>query len=186
MVAISIQPHAERAQRALHRIKNGVPRAMAPAINRSLEKGRTTVKREIRKVYLIKAKDIPLRLVRASYARLAGEIRIQQGMLPLGKFEVKPRGVQRRKKNTILHVRVKRSGGGPLPHAFNVFAGGYLGPYQRTGKERLPIRKLMTIGAPIMASQPEVGPNVNRDMGDTLAKRVDHEIKRVMAANEGK
>jgi hypothetical protein len=58
---------------------------------------------------------------------------------------------------------------------------GYIGPFTRVGKARLPIRKRIAIGAPIMASQPNVGPAVNKAMGDTLAKAMDQQIKRVMA-----
>ena len=171
-----------KATRALGHIKNGVPRALVPAINRSLSSGRTTLKREIRKNYLIKAKDIPITMRGANYGHLGGDLRIKQGMLELGKFKVKPRGMQRRKAKKPITVQVKVSGGGKLlRHAFMTDALNYAGPYQRKGKSRLPIKALLTIGAPIMASQPTVGPAVNKSMGDTLDKRIDHEIKRVLA-----
>ena len=170
-----------RLERTLGHIKNGVPRAVAPAINRALDKGRTTVKREIRKEYLIKYGDIPIKVQRANSASLNGAVVIRDGMLPLNKFKVSPRGVTKRR--TLIRAQVKRHGGGGiLRHAFNTTLG-YPGPYERMGDARLPIRKLLTIGAPIMASQPTVGPEVNRQMGDTLAKRLDHEMLRIL--NQG-
>jgi hypothetical protein len=168
--------------RALDGIVQGVPKALAPAINRALATGRTTVKREIRKEYLIKAKDIPLTVHRATFGNLNGSIRVKDGMLDITKFKYRPKGVQRRKNKKPLFVQVKRSGGGIVQRGF---VSG-LGPFQRrSAAPRLPIRRILTIGAPIMATQPAVGPAANKAMGDALAKRLDHEMKRVMASAGG-
>jgi|SRR5215471_3196678 len=165
--------------RAVAHIERGVPRVLVPAINRALSSGRTTVKREIRKHYLIKPSDIPMKVRQANSTTLGGAIELRQGMMDLGKFKVSPRS--RTKRRRVIRAQVKVGGGGLLPHAFNTPLA-YPGPFERVGKSRLPIRKLITIGAPIMASQPSVGPAVNKAMGDTLAKRIDHEIKRVLAS----
>jgi hypothetical protein len=173
-----------RLIRSVGHIRDGVKKVLAPAINRALDKGRTEVRREIRKEYLIKQKDIPIAMKRANYSRLSGEVRVQSGMLNLGIFPVRPKGVQRRKNKRLIHARVKRSGGGAtLRHAFFIPSGG---PYSRIGPSRHPIFMLKTIGAAIMASQPAVGPAASKGMGDTLAKRIDHEIERVMARAGGK
>lgn len=183
MVALTLNgAQVEKLTRAVGHIRNGVPRALAPAINRSLDKGRTEIRREIRKEYLIKQKDIPMRVVGASQARLSGAIIIQQGMLDLSKFKIKPRGVQRRKKKKPIHAQVKVGGGGFIGNAFMTSLGG---PFVRKGAARLPIKKLVTIGAPIMATQPTVGEAANKAMGDTLDKRIDHEIKRVLSSAGG-
>jgi hypothetical protein len=184
MVAIQVDAkQMKHLRNVVRNIEKDVPKVLAPAINRALDKGRTTVKREIRKVYLIKAKDIPVVVHGANVNRLSGEVVIRQGMLPLNLFKVRPSGVQRRKHKKPVFAQVKRSGGRIMRSAFvpaNV--GGYVGPFIRAaGAGRLPIHKLFTIGASIMATQPTVGPEVNKQMGDTLAKRIDHEIERVMA-----
>jgi hypothetical protein len=174
-----------KLDRAVGHIKDGVPKVLVPAINRAVEAGRTAVRREIRKVYIIKQKDIPVKLKRATRANLTGEIRISQGMLELGKFKVSPRGVVRtRRRRRPLHAQVRKGGsGGDIPDAFNISFAGYIGPYRRVGASRLPIRKLLAIGAPIMASQPTVGPVAIKVIGDTLDKRIDHEIKRVLSTS---
>ena len=171
-----------KLERAMRDIKNGVPRVMAPAINRALAKGNTVVKREIRKDYLIKAKDIPTKVHRATFSTLKGHIRIQQGMLDASKFRYTPKF--RSKRNKPLFVQVKTHGsGGVIKRGFVTGAGA---PYQRrSAAPRLPIRKILVIGAPIMATQPGVGPAVNKAMGDTFAMRLDHEINRVMASAGG-
>jgi hypothetical protein len=171
-----------RLERAVRQIADGVPRVLAPAINRALNKGRTTVKREIRKQYVIKAKDIPVMVRGANRARLSGEVRIQQGMMDLAKFKVTPKGVQKRKHKRPIRAQVRVGGGKLIPHGFvAAMPSGYTGPFTRKGPDRLPIRHRLTIGAPIMASQPTVGPAVNKAMGDELAKNIDSQIVRVMA-----
>jgi hypothetical protein len=104
-------------------------------------------------------------------------------MLPLDKFKVQPRGMQHRKVKRVLYAQVKKSGGASLPNAFYIPAGG---PFQRRGQSRLPIKRLLTIGASIMASQPNVGPAAGKAMGDALDKRIQHELKRVLESAKGK
>jgi len=172
-----------RIERATRDIKNGVPRVLAPAINRALSSGKTVVSREIRKIYTIKHKDIPMALHRARYASLNGQITIKQGMLGADKFKYRPkvRGSRRRE----LFVQIKKSGGGIVKRGFVTSHMGE-GPFQRRSTAgRLPIRKVIAIGAPIMATQPSVGPAANKAIGDTFAKRIDHEIKRVLANPKG-
>jgi hypothetical protein len=184
MVALQIDTsQLKKMTSTLAGIPDGVRKALVPAINRALSSGQTTVKREIRKEYLIKAKDIPTKLHRARYASPVGHVRIDQGMLGVDKFSYKPKAVQKRKNKKPIFVQIKRSGGGIVARSF-VLSGK--GPFQRrSAAPRLPIRKLLAIGAPIMATQPHVGPAVNKAMGDTLAKRIDHEIKRVLASYGG-
>lgn len=167
--------------RALGHIKDGVPKALVPAINRALDRGKTTVHREIRKVYLIKQKDIPMVVKGANAGNLTGKIIIESGMLPLDKFKVAPRGFRKRKGPIFAQVKV--GGGGTMPGAFYIPTGG---PFIRPGSDRYPIEKLHTIGAPIMASQPSVGPAANKAMGDSLDKEIDRNIKRVLASAGGK
>ncbi len=206
MVAINIDSSdMKRIEKTLRGIKNGVPRVVVPAINRALSSGQTTIKRQIRNNYTIKYKDIPTKVRRATRHTTTGEaggdITVKQGMLDLNKFpftpkkpfslagwyakqtgvKITPHPIVRRSARRIMHATVRKGGGGNIPHGFTAaMPSGYLGPFTRKGKERLPIKKRQAIGAPIMATQPGVGPVVNREMGDTLAKRLDHELKRVL------
>lgn len=186
MVALTLHTaQMKKLQRAVAHIKDGVPKVLSPAINRSLNAGRTAVRREIRKEYLIKQKDIPIRVSGASRARLNGQIIIQQGMLDASKFFYRPIAVQRGRARRPLFVQIKKGGGGYISGGFIASVGGADRPVQRTQPARLPIRRIITIGAAIMASQPTVGPAVNKAMGDTLDKRIDYEMKRVLARAGG-
>lgn len=170
-------------EHVLKNVKDGVPRVLAPAINRALESGRTVVKREIRQHYVIKAKDIPVKIQRATRSNPQGAMVLADKMLDLGKFNVSPSRLLKRKRT--IRAQVKVGGGGPLPGAFHTPLT-YPGPYVRKGRSRLPIVKLLAISAPIMASQPSVGPAVEKAMGDTLEKRIDHELERVLHGAGGK
>ncbi len=178
MIAIDSR-QLKHLQRVLSDIKNGVPRVLVPAINRSLASGQTAVRREIRKIYTIKQKDIPTTVHRARYSSLQGEIRITQGMLGAEKFIYNPKFPVRRRRQ--MFVQIKKTGGGYVARGFAT--NRLTGPFQRRSQApRLPIRKIIAIGAPIMATQPTVGPAANKAMGDTLAKRIDHELNRVLAS----
>ena len=180
MVTINIDPsQLKRLTKVLSHIKDGAPKVLSQSINRALNKGRTEIRREIRKEYVIKQKDIPIRVVGSTPIRLGGAIIIKDTMLDLGKFKIRPLGVQRRKNKRPIHAQVRTRGGGNIPHAFMTTLP-YPGPFVRRGQERLPIKKLVTIGAPIMASQPKVGAAANKAIGDTLAKEVDRNIKRML------
>ena len=183
MVSINIDTkQMERMAKQVAHIKDGVPRVMAAAMNRALSKGKTVVKREIRKVYLIKARDIPITVVRATFTRMNGQIMIQSGMLPLSDFPHVPRSVTKRTRGKPIKATVKVGRGGTLRTGFlTQFKSGHIGIFRRVGKERLPIGELRSIGAPIMAAQPQVGPAANKAIGETMAQRLDHEIKRVLA-----
>ena len=184
-----------KLQRTMQGIKDGVPKVLVPAINRALASGRTAVRREIRKEYLIKQKDIPIKVAKASHSTLGGSVTVAQGMLPLDKFKLRPKfnlaswyagqtgvnitpHVHRKRKAKPIFAQVKKGGGGTLRGGFYIPQGG---PYVRRGSSRLPIKRLVTIGASIMAAQPSVGPAASKAMGDTLDKRLDHEIRRVLA-----
>lgn len=170
-----------KLERLLGHIKDGVPKALSGAINRTVNKGRTEVKREIRKVYEIKAKDIPVRVVGSSRTRLSGAVIVADHMLALKQFRIRPPGVQRARKR-IITATVRKGKGGAIPHGFVAqMESGHIGVFTRVGKSRLPIRERLAIGAPIMANQPSVGPAVNKAMADTLAKAIDQQIKRVQA-----
>ena len=188
MVALTISgEQMDRLTKSLGKIRDGVPKALAAAINRTLNKGRTEIKRAIRKDYVIKAKDIPAKIKGASRYNPNGQLFIRDSMIDLNKFIVRPRGVQRRKNKKMLFVQVKTKGGKLMPHAFvAAMPSGYVGPFERRGKESLPIDKLFAIASAIMASQPHVIKAARDAMNETLDKSIGQQIDRVMAQAGGK
>jgi hypothetical protein len=184
MVGLTIDAkQLKRLEWVIGHIEGGVEKAVSGAINKTLSKGKTTVKREIRKIYEIKAKDIPVSLTKAHPGSQQGEIRVEDGMLALIQFKVRPRTVMRKGgRRRIIQATVRRGKGGAIPHGFiGQMASGHVGVFTRVGKTRLPIGERLSIGSPIMASQPSVGPQVNKAMGDAMEKNMDNQIERVLA-----
>ena len=163
-----------RLTKAIGHIKDGVPKAVRPAVWRALELGRTEIKREVRKAYVVKAGLINVRL---QMEGMNGTASVEHpGMLKLYDMKLNPKGVQTRKQKKPVFAQVKVGGGGTMPGAFVAqMQSGHVGVFIRqAGAGRNPINELHTISPPIMASQPAVGPAVN--------KRMDHELRRVLAS----
>jgi hypothetical protein len=181
MVEISIDASAlKKLIKVVGFIRNGVPRVLVPAINRGLTHGRTVLKREITKQYTIKAKDIPTKVKPANYTNLNGYVTVKQGMLGLEKFRHTPVSPPKHPRMVRAEVRIGR--GGNIPHGFvQRMPNAFVGIFTRYGKERLPIKRLLTIGAGIMASQPGVRGTVAREMRDTTVRRVHHEVDHLLA-----
>jgi len=188
MVEIELDASAMlKLSKALDGIKNGVPRVLAPSINRSLNHGRTVIKREIRKDYTIKARDIPTVMHYATRERLGGAITIRSGMLDLMKFKVRPDMPPRQSgvavaNRRMVHAEVRVGRGGNLPHAFVArMPNAVVGVFSRVGKARLPIKRRLAIGAPIMASQPHVQDAAGKAMQETLIKRINSQVERLLS-----
>jgi hypothetical protein len=180
MVEIELDPSAVRKLiNTVGFIKDGVPKVLLPAMNRTLNHGRTVLSRAIREDYTIKAKDIPVRVKYPNLSRLAGSVYIQQGMLGLEKFKHTPKDPPKHPR--MVHAEVRIGRGGNIPHAFVAkMPNGFVGIFTRVGKARLPIKRRLAIGASIMASQPHVRTKTGLAMRDMLIKRVNHEVDRVL------
>jgi hypothetical protein len=178
MVALTIDTRGlGKLQRALGRIAGGVPKALRPAVDAALQNGKQELKKAIKAQYLIQDSDIHMELETTAYG---GSITIKGGMLRLTRFPHHPSSAPGGRMPALMFAQVKVGGGGVMPGGFMTASGD--GIFIRSGgASRLPINKLLTIGAPIMASQPSVGPVANKAMGDDLDKRIDAAIKGVLA-----
>jgi len=162
-------------------IKNGVPRVLVPSINRAVNHGRTVMKREIREDYTIKAADIPVRTRYANPLNLGGAVWIKQGMLGLEKFKHTPKNPPKHPR--MVHAEVRIGKGGNIPHGFvQRMPNAFVGIFTRVGKARLPIKRLLAIGASIMASQPHVRNKVISEMRSTFVRRMDYHMERLLKA----
>jgi hypothetical protein len=170
-----------RVRRKLDKVKGGANKALARAMNRTVRAGRTELSRGVRAVYLIKQKDLysTLKIRNASPGNLSAEIRSSYtGMLKLFDFKVSPRNPSRK---ATVHAQVRVDGGGSISSGFiGQMASGHIGVFMRRGSNRLPIRELRTISAPIMISQADVSEPVGRKMDETFKKRIDHEVSRLL------
>jgi hypothetical protein len=176
----------QKAYKALANIKDGAPRALSRGINDALKRGATIVKREIRKAYLIKYRDVPIETRLSDPGSLAGSLEVRHaGMLKLYDFKVSPRGVQKRAKKSPITGKVRVDGGGVISHGFIArMSSGHVGAFVRDSTKKMPskpwkdqIKELHTINAAIMVGGERVAPLVEEGVQEHFEKRIDHHIK---------
>lgn len=149
-------PEVIKALDRLHR--DLVDKAMATAINRTLERGRSEAVRQVRDRYNIKAGDVRqvLRIRRASSK--AGAV-VLEGVLygdsRTRSVNVIKFGARELRKQKGTSVRIKRAGSKRIIRgAFIANAGRTV--FRRKGKARLPIEPVQTIGPVQMFGAREV------------------------------
>lgn len=170
-------PDVIKALDRLHR--DLVDKAMATAINRTLERGRTEAVRQVRERYNIKAGDVRqvLRIRRASPK--AGAVLLEgvlYGDSRTRSVNVIKFGARVLRKAKGASVQIRRSGGKKIiKGSFIANAGRTV--FRRKGKDRLPIEGVQTIGPVQMFGSREV-------LGATAAhmtRQFDVEFQRAAA-----
>lgn len=148
-------------------IKNGVPQALAGAINDTAKQERTQISKKIRERFNVKKRDLDKRIsiTKATQRKISGGIHIEKSKrLGLQYFGAKQVGST--KRATVKRVatklgtsQLKTRGGGVMAAIEKgkrrLYLGAFMGPYpgalavklhggvfQRDGKSRLPIHKL--------------------------------------------
>lgn len=175
-----------RAETLLGEIKGALPKVQSNAINRSLVSARAEAVRSVRQEYAIGAdavrKTIVVRI--ASMANPVGCILSSGSPIALSKFDVSPKRPQGGKNQTPVTVRVKLAGGRkPIKHAFVAkVSSGHIGVFIRAGKKRYPIKQLYGPSVPQMLGSEKVSKKIEAKAMETLDKRLDHEINRVLEA----
>lgn len=172
----------EKAERMLAHIPGAAPRAMSNAINRATDSAKTEAARKAREQYYITHKDVlsTMKMYRASAQDLTASVVSRGNLIALPKFRVTPAKPQPRRKKPIT-VRVKRGQGGPVRKAFVAgMRSGHTGVFMRSGKKRFPIEQMFGPSVPQMLESRSVNAWVSQKANETLDKRLDHEINRVL------
>ncbi|OLN21405.1 hypothetical protein BTO30_14895 [Domibacillus antri] len=181
MITLTVE-QLEKARAALIEVPNGLPKAVMRAVNRSAQSARTEAGRAARQEYHIKQADVTstIRIHRASMGDFGASVVSKGSVIPLIKFRVNPKAPNPKRKRPIT-ARVKKGGGGPIPGAFVAqMRSGYIGVFSRVGKPRLPIEQLYGPSIPQMLGSDTVSAWVENKAYDTLQKRLDHEISRLV------
>lgn len=165
----------------LGQLHKKAPTVMARALNRAAQTARSTSVNEIRKEYVIKAKDIrsTMRIKKASRSKLGALLVSCGNLIPLDQFKFKPKQPRPKNPPKSLKVSIKKTGYKDLFHAFVADIGG-LKIYQRTTTKRLPIRRLTGPAVPQMLGQNNIRQRVLQSAYETYEKRLDHEINRTL------
>lgn len=175
----------DRAENMLKHIPKSAPKALARAINRAANSARTEAGRKARETYHINHKDVisTIRIDRATSMSLAAKVTSRGNTVSLAKFRVTPKQPAPKRKIPIS-VRVKRGEGGPVKRAFVArVQNGHLGVFERAGKRRLPFQELYGPPVPVMLGSPTVRAWVEEKAAETLDRRLEHEIGRILEGN---
>jgi hypothetical protein len=188
----------EDAKRELRRLADRAERdrAIAAAINKVSEKGRTEVSRAVREEWNIDTSSVSasigLRRARAKGLRLDGAIDIYGGprrrgrSLNLVRFLEKKvtlaEGRRRAKRGDLMKLFFRMRKGGPLKN----IAGAFLGNkgrtvFRRTGKGRLPIEPVQMIGVSQMFNSRAIRDRVMRRIENEFGIEIHRAVEMVIA-----
>lgn len=174
-------------QKRLGDMYTKAPNVISKSLNRTITNVNSNIKKEVRERYHIKARDVSDNLnkpVRSSSSRLFAEVKSTGGPIPLDKFKVSPKTVNPNRKSPIK-IAVKKDGVKKVMGAFVADINGKK-VFKRTTDARLPIKRLFGPSVPQMLGDEDVQENVNTKALETLNKRLDHEISRILDKGRAK
>lgn len=170
---------------------------LVPALNHTVGKVNTAVKRGVAGQYVIPQKEIAkaIKIHKASTSNPAAAVVLRGKPKGLINFKLKPAKTQSQagkklKARKSLSVMIKKGAGykqiGIKPAAFVAVANGTANVFHRKGKKSLPIERLVTLSVPQMASAKAVINPVQQIAEEHLAKRINHELHRKLKVKGGK
>lgn len=162
------------------------PSVLSRVINRVITNIKKNISVAVKKRYLVKTEDIKKTLYssKATSSRLAAFIKSTGTRIPLYKFKVSPAQPRPKTPPKSFKARVLKSSGlKPLPGFVAKMKSGHLGIFERQDGARLPIRELYGPSVPQMVGNDEVWQQIEKEANDTVQKRMEHELNRLL---EGK
>lgn len=181
MIEITAE-HAERVNAVLGGIKNAPNKVFYNVINRALSTVRTQSGKLIAATYQIKQKEIKsnsnMRVSKANTNNLTGEIAFAGTVIPLMAFQVSPKSPQ---KKTVSVKVLRESGGKRLESAYVADLGRYgVGVFERLTSKRASSQQLFGPSVAHMAENERVLDQMEERAQETIDKRVEHEISRIL------
>ncbi len=172
----------DRIHLLLGGIKNAPQKAIYNVLNRAVSTVKTTSSKEVRKTYKIKSSDLTnnrnIKISKAGPSRLEAAISFGGNLIPLIKFNINPKQPQKK----IVSAAVLNSGGKKrLIHAYVANLGRYgVGVFERETSRRNSSKQLYGPSAAHMVENNSVLNSIQAAAMDTIDKRVEHEISRIL------
>lgn len=172
----------ERINLILSGIKNAPNRAFFNVINRALATVRSKSGKAIRETYNIKQSDVTanqnMSVKKASSGSLEGSITFGGTVIPLKRFKVTPTAPAQR---TVSVSVLKSQGGARLESAYVADLGKYgVGVFERLTSRRESSQQLYGPSTAHMMGNENVLEQIEEAAQDTIDKRVEHEITRIL------
>lgn len=202
---INIEIKAEdiaRVEGMLKGIPGGAQRAMSAAMNRGLSKVRTASFKEVRKVYAPEnaamRANTSIRTKNASGGDMVGYIWFSGTKIPLYKFNVSPKAAG---TGQVVRAGVMKGSMTAFADAFiAVMNSGHVGIFERTGAQGIQARlsryraskhtekveEKMGLSMAQMVGNNKVIDEVARQAQETIDKRLDAEINRILNGYGGR
>ena len=184
MIDIHITDNAlARANAALKKILAESPKAIARAVNRTMDGLRTDAVQETHKKYYVSAKEVrsSISFRKASAGNLMGAMVSRGKRHSLADYKLTPNtpGTGKRKP---LKGAVKREGGlKSLGPAFLVKrAGGRYFPFFRTGRGKYAMHSLISPSMPQIIKNEETVKVMEQGAEERFSKRLDHEVMQLL------
>lgn len=171
----------KEAEKMLAGIPKAFPRAAAEAINRGLIAGRKVATQGIRARYNIKAaalKGEGMKLKKASWGKLEGELGSRGQMLPVSLFSPSARVrrvVRRGPRRQFITVAIIKGHRRLIKGGFMPGKGGKV--FERRQEDRLPIFPVSTIGVPFMIGQKQISVRAQEAIARTTQQRLEHLVQ---------
>lgn len=191
---LAIDSNFPEIARRLDRLAEDIAsKAMASAVNKTIDQARTQMVREITSEYALKASEVRdrLRITRASFRQgtlnitaslSAATGRRSINLIRFVESKVSMAEMRRRHKaegaRPQLRFRIKKGGAlQTIPGAFIATANGGTFVAQRVGKAAYPIKAIQTIGVPQMFNSRRIKGAVIRAMETRFPEIADREIR---------
>lgn len=181
MIEITAE-QTERVNAILGGLKNAPNKVFYNVINRALSTVRAQSGKLIAATYQIKQKDVKsntnMRVSKASANDLTGQIAFAGTVIPLMKFQVSPKSPQKR---TVSVSVLRESGGKRLESAYVADLGRYgVGVFERLTSKRESSQQLFGPSVAHMMENERVLEQAEQKAQETIDKRVEHEISRIL------
>ena len=185
----------EQANSALKRILSESPRAVARAVNRTMDGLRTDAVKETSERYFVKSKDVRSSLLfqKATSDNLMGAMISRGKRHSLADYQISPRRprYQRndygKKVQVPVTAAVKRAGGlksfkAPLTNAVFLVkrSGGRYFPFYRIGKGKWKINSLISPSMPQIVGNEDTVKTMEKGAQERFFKRLNHEAMQLL------
>lgn len=174
----------ERVNLILSGIPGGAQKALSSVIRRANSTVRSETVKQITGVYAISAQNIRAETtirVKTEKAEsgVIGTVSFAGYKLPLYRFNVTPTlPIQRAEVKAAV---MRGNGQTPFVHAFIArMQSGHVGMFERVKKPSLPVREFVALSTAQMAENAVVLEQVEKKAQETVEKRIEHEITRIL------
>jgi len=176
--------HLNDVENRLGAFKKKTPNVLSKAINRAAENAKTNMAKLTVQKYIIKNKDVKetIKVIKSNKSNLNALVKSEGKLLGLDKFKINPKSRPQRPPRS-QKAQVKKSGSlKSILRAFIITVNGKSIVMQREGVKRLPIKRLFGPAVPEMIGNEETFRELQQKANETLQKRIDHEINRILEA----